>query len=97
MHYAGDISWPVLRSIVQEWAGSSADIAEVAPLDGGNISSSFKPSHPTGPYSSSRNTAWITAMSARLISSSFFARSDFPRHAFMPGESARSKIPTAIC
>jgi len=33
-----DISWPVLRRIVQDWAGSSAELAEVQPLDGGCIS-----------------------------------------------------------
>jgi fructosamine-3-kinase len=33
-----DISWPVLRRIVKEWAGNSAELAEVTPLDGGCIS-----------------------------------------------------------
>src|SRR6202021_1381394 len=33
-----EISWPVLRRIVQEWAGTSAELAEVSPLDGGCIS-----------------------------------------------------------
>ncbi len=28
----------MLRQIVREWAGSSADLAEVRPLDGGSIS-----------------------------------------------------------
>src|SRR5947208_5611648 len=41
MHYDGDISWPVLRRIVQEWAGTSAELAEVTPLDGGNISTTL--------------------------------------------------------
>src|SRR5262252_8742849 len=41
MHYAGDISWPVLRKIVQDWLGSSADVAEVNPLDGGSISTTL--------------------------------------------------------
>ena len=36
-----DISWPVLRRIVQEWAGSSAELAEVKPLDGGCISTTL--------------------------------------------------------
>ena len=30
-----DISWQVLRQIVHDWAGASADLAEVKPLDGG--------------------------------------------------------------
>jgi fructosamine-3-kinase len=34
----GDISWQVLRRIVQDWAGSSAELSEVSPLDGGSIS-----------------------------------------------------------
>jgi fructosamine-3-kinase len=33
-----DISWQVLGRIVQEWAGTSAEIAQVMPLDGGCIS-----------------------------------------------------------
>jgi fructosamine-3-kinase len=33
-----DISWQVLRRIVQQWAGTAAELAEVRPLDGGNIS-----------------------------------------------------------
>ena len=41
MHYDGDISWPVLRRIVQEWAGSSAELTEVTPLDGGSISTTL--------------------------------------------------------
>jgi fructosamine-3-kinase len=36
-----DISWPVLRRIVQDWAGSSAELAEVQPLDGGSISTTL--------------------------------------------------------
>jgi fructosamine-3-kinase len=33
-----DISWQVLRRIVQQWAGTAAELAEVRPLEGGNIS-----------------------------------------------------------
>jgi fructosamine-3-kinase len=33
-----DISWQVLRRIVGDWAGSTAELAEVNPLDGGAIS-----------------------------------------------------------
>src|SRR6266550_3038838 len=29
-----DISWQVLRQIVHEWAGASAELAEVKPLEG---------------------------------------------------------------
>ena len=32
-----DISWQVLRQIVHDWAGSSADLSEVTPLAGGSI------------------------------------------------------------
>jgi fructosamine-3-kinase len=38
MSQDSDISWPVLRRIVKEWAGTSAELAEVKPLDGGCIS-----------------------------------------------------------
>jgi fructosamine-3-kinase len=38
MSQDSDISWPVLRRIVQEWAGESAELTEVRPLDGGCIS-----------------------------------------------------------
>jgi fructosamine-3-kinase len=38
MSQDSDISWPVLRRIVREWAGSSAELTEVKPLDGGCIS-----------------------------------------------------------
>jgi fructosamine-3-kinase len=41
MHHVGDISWPVLRRIVQNWAGTGADLAEVTPLDGGNINTTL--------------------------------------------------------
>jgi fructosamine-3-kinase len=34
-----DISWQVLRRIVQDWGGTSAELSEVKPLDGGAISS----------------------------------------------------------
>jgi fructosamine-3-kinase len=37
MHQDNDISWHVLRRIVQEWAGTSAELAEVTPLEGGCI------------------------------------------------------------
>ena len=36
-----DISWQVLRRIAQEWAGASADLAEVKPLDGGSVSTTL--------------------------------------------------------
>jgi fructosamine-3-kinase len=38
MSQDSDISWPVLRRIVQNWAGNSAELAELKPLDGGCIS-----------------------------------------------------------
>ena len=37
----GDISWQLLRRIVQDWAGSSAELAEVTHLDGGSISTTL--------------------------------------------------------
>ncbi len=37
----GDISWQVLRRIVQEWGGTSAELSEVTHLDGGSISTTF--------------------------------------------------------
>ena len=36
-----DISWQVLRQIVRDWAGESADLAEVKPLDGGSVSTTL--------------------------------------------------------
>ncbi len=33
-----DISWQVLRQIVHDWAGAGAELDEVKPLDGGNVS-----------------------------------------------------------
>ncbi|HTL29596.1 MAG TPA: fructosamine kinase family protein [Tepidisphaeraceae bacterium] len=36
-----DISWQVLRRIVQEWAGTSAELAEVKPLHGGCINTTL--------------------------------------------------------
>lgn len=36
-----DISWQVLRQIVREWAGASADLSEVRPLDGGSVSTTL--------------------------------------------------------
>jgi len=38
----GDISWQLLRRIVQDWAGTTAELAEVIPLDGGCISTTLK-------------------------------------------------------
>src|SRR3954470_11993240 len=37
----GDISWQVLRRIVQDWAGTSAELSEVSHLDGGSISTTL--------------------------------------------------------
>ena len=36
-----DISWQVLRQIAQNWAGSSAELAEVKPLEGGMINTTL--------------------------------------------------------
>jgi fructosamine-3-kinase len=36
-----DISWQVLRQIVHEWAGASAELAEVKPLEGGSVSNTL--------------------------------------------------------
>jgi fructosamine-3-kinase len=36
-----DISWQVLRRIVRDWAGESAELAEVRPLDGGMINTTL--------------------------------------------------------
>jgi fructosamine-3-kinase len=36
-----DISWQVLRGIVQEWAGTSAELSEVKPLTGGAINTTL--------------------------------------------------------
>ena len=36
-----DISWQALRRIVQEWAGTSAELAEVKPLHGGCINTTL--------------------------------------------------------
>src|SRR4051812_1227802 len=36
-----DISWQVLRRIVHEWAGTSAELAEVKPLHGGCINTTL--------------------------------------------------------
>jgi fructosamine-3-kinase len=35
--HGDDISWQVLRRIVHDWIGTSAELAEVKPLDGGSI------------------------------------------------------------
>lgn len=40
-HSEGDISWQVLRQIVQDWHGTSAELSEVSPLDGGSISTTL--------------------------------------------------------
>jgi fructosamine-3-kinase len=42
MHYEGDISWPVLRRIVHDWAGNSVELSEMSPLDGGSISTTVR-------------------------------------------------------
>jgi fructosamine-3-kinase len=39
---SADISWHVLRQIVQEWAGSSAELTEVRPLEGGSVSTTLE-------------------------------------------------------
>src|SRR3954447_25504283 len=39
--HESDISWQVLRQIVQDWAGTSAELAEVKPLDGGMINTTL--------------------------------------------------------
>lgn len=39
--HESDISWQVLRRIVQDWAGTSAELAEVKPLEGGCISTTL--------------------------------------------------------
>src|SRR4051794_40317996 len=36
-----DISWQVLRQIIKDWAGDTAQIAEVRPLDGGCINTTL--------------------------------------------------------
>ena len=43
-----DISWQVLRQIVRDWAGTSADLAEVKPLDGGSVSTTLALTTTTG-------------------------------------------------
>jgi fructosamine-3-kinase len=37
-----DISWQALRRIVQEWAGTSAELSEFVPLHGGQINNTLK-------------------------------------------------------
>lgn len=37
MHHGSDISWQALRRIVQDWLGTSAELAEVKSLHGGTI------------------------------------------------------------
>jgi fructosamine-3-kinase len=39
--HENDISWPVLRRIVQDWSGTSAELAEVRPLTGGCINTTL--------------------------------------------------------
>ncbi len=41
MPHSLDISWPVLRKIVRDWAGESVELAEVARLCGGTISTAL--------------------------------------------------------
>jgi fructosamine-3-kinase len=41
MSQDSEISWSVLRRIVQKWAGTSAELAAVTPLDGGCISTTL--------------------------------------------------------
>ena len=41
MSQDSEISWPVLRRIVQKWAGNSAELAEATRLDGGAISTTI--------------------------------------------------------
>ena len=36
-----DISWQVLRQIVHDWVGASADLVEVKPLEGGSVSNTL--------------------------------------------------------
>ena len=36
-----DISWQTLRRILREWAGESAELAEVKPLEGGAINTTL--------------------------------------------------------
>jgi len=43
-----DISWQVLRQIVHDWAGASADLTEVKPLDGGSVSTTVAITATTG-------------------------------------------------
>jgi fructosamine-3-kinase len=40
-HQEGDISWQLLRRIVQEWKGTAAELSEVSHLDGGSISTTL--------------------------------------------------------
>jgi len=40
-HQEADISWQVLRRIVHDWAGTSAELSEVQHLDGGSISTTL--------------------------------------------------------
>ena len=35
--HGADISWDLLRQIVQAWAGTSAELSEVATLEGGMV------------------------------------------------------------
>ena len=42
MSVSADISWQLLRQIVQDWAGSSAELAEVRPLEGGSVSTTLE-------------------------------------------------------
>ena len=40
-HQENDISWQVLRRIVHDWAGTSAELTEVKPLEGGCINTTL--------------------------------------------------------
>jgi len=37
----GDISWQILRQVVQDWAGADAELREFQTLDGGSISTTL--------------------------------------------------------
>src|SRR3954447_23131416 len=39
--HGNDISWDILRQIIRTWAGASADLREVTPLEGGSISTTL--------------------------------------------------------
>jgi fructosamine-3-kinase len=41
MQHESDISWQVLRQIVQDWTGTAAELAQVQPLEGGVINTTL--------------------------------------------------------